>query len=768
MLTHIRAGACLVLALAALAPASAAPKLFSEDESAWIRDHVGVYVWPALDFPDYDYSIGEMADLATNLGTRIVRVIFEPRLLNQPDYIALAKTPDYQRMFARFSTIVLTMKRWNPNEPDNFASTRQEYERFASYLLQQYAHTGKTFILGFWEGDNAGMTGPAAVAWCNARHDGIARARAASAAKPVAPRSSAADEPGVRVLEMIECNYDGVSPVPPQKSFTRESCMANTVLPHTAADLYSFSAWMDLPPTPYRHLGRAIDALAVKAPDSKTFGGHNVMLGEAGIYEQLLSPDATFEAVRGILAEARNRSVPYVILWWLSGRESGLVDAKRFGGTKSDLWHPFWAAYHGGGDTLVIDDFSEADLGPDGFLRNHLGGKEYTWSERGAERVTSSVEAWGGGGVLRLGSTRGLAAGERAGWTTELGCLDARPYKYVVVPKDGDPHQRVGLRDTTGREAWVEGGLAVPLARFAGLGLDLGRLAALMVLAPNYGPALDGATIFGPISFARSARVPELLGVNFERTTATVVQGLTSPQIAPDFLARPENPVRRFEMRMAETSGIAFNPRLACGGQELPLVERLIPGSRAWARPGGTGGFEFAAPFRRRRLEDFERCGLQPHNLRWEPEYCVWMPTAHGEKCWLEMPFNSAHPVTGGSFVIQGHRALSAKWGVTLLQGDKPIEAKSAATFQWVERELFRLPEDWPPYQWLRLRFWMQVDRADAGWEWDSSFGLVSAQLTLDTSHAPLLKPSDNEPLVFVDRGGAEAKRLVTVQLGGK
>ena len=263
---------------------------------------------------------------------------------------------------------------------------------------------------------------------------------------------------------------------------------------------------MDLPPTPYRHLGRALDALAAKAPDGKAFGGHNIMLGEAGIYEQLLSPDESFEAVRGILAEARSRSVPYVILWWLSGRESGLVDARRFGGTKSDLWHPFWAAYHGGGDSLVIDDFSAADLGPDGFLRNHLGGKEYTWSERGAERVTSSVEMWPGGDVLRLGSTCGLAAGERAGWTTELGCLDARRYKYVVVPEDACHQVTVALRDTLGHEAWLERAWALPLEKYAQLGVDLSRLAALSIRSFEFRPPLIDWCAVGAIRFV--ATVP--------------------------------------------------------------------------------------------------------------------------------------------------------------------------------------------------------------------------------------------------------------------
>jgi hypothetical protein len=734
--------------------AGAAPKLFSEDEAAWIRQHVGVYAWPALDFPGYDYSIAECADLAQNLGTRVIRVIFEPRLLKQPDFIALARTSDYQRLFARFGTVVLTMSRWDPNEPGDFAATRREYERFAAYLLKGYAGTGKAFIFGFWEGDNAGMTGPPAVAWCNARHEGIARARAS------------VGEKGVRVLEMIECNYDGISLMPPQKSFTAESSMARTVLPHTAADLYSFSAWMDLPPTPYRHLGAALDALAARVPPGKVFGRRNVMLGEAGLYEQLLSPDETFEAVRGILTEARRWGVPYVILWWLSGRESGLVDARRFGGTKSELWHPFWAAYHGGGDTLVVEDFNEADLGPDGRLRNHLGGAEYTWSERGPGRVVAAVETWGGEGVLRLGSVSGLAPGERAGWTTELGCLDARRYPNLVVPMGGPYDQEIGLRDTAGHESWQRRRAAMPLAAFARRGVDLSRLAALSVRLPTNRP--PPGDLIGRIRLTRGTPTEEPLGVNGERTTALVVQGLSAPQIVPDMDADPGAPVRRFEVRLAEGSGPAVNPRLACGGEELPLIGRLVPGSHAWAKPGGVGGFEFAAPFRRRLREDFERCDLQPHNLRWEPEFSVWMPTAHHERCWLETTINSPYPITGASLLIQGRKSGAAQWGVTVLQGDKPFEGKSVATFQWVDRELFRLPDDWTPYQWIRLRFWLQVNREDAGWEWDGSFGLVNARLDLDTSCALLLKPSPIQPLVFTDRAGVEARRLVTVQFGGR
>ena len=217
-----------------LSVAGGTPPLFTPTEAAWIREHVGFYAWPPLDFPDYGYSIGQCAELADALGTRIIRVIFEPAKLGQPDLISLAQTADYSDLFGRFDVIFLTMPRWEPNEGDRFSATARAYEEFARFLLETYSGTDKTFVLGFWEGDNAGMTGQPAADWCMARHRGIAAAR------------EAVPSAGVQVLEMIECNFDGIAPAPPGL-FHPETCMAATVLPNTSADLYSFSAWMDLP-----------------------------------------------------------------------------------------------------------------------------------------------------------------------------------------------------------------------------------------------------------------------------------------------------------------------------------------------------------------------------------------------------------------------------------------------------------------------------------------------------------------------------------------
>jgi len=720
---------------------------FPEDEARWIRDHVGAYIWPAHGLGDYDYSIDEQSAIAERLGLRVVRVIFEPQRWGYAGLVELAQAPEYARVFARFPTVVLTMPRWDPQEPGEFAETERAYAEFTRYLLARYRAEQKAFILGFWEGDNALMSGEPAVRWCRARHRGIQAGRAAAG-------------PAVaRVLEMVECNYDGVSPLPPDKAFTAESCMARTVIPHTAADLYSFSAWMDLPPAPYRSLPSALDALAAAAPDGAAFGARNVMLGEAGLYDPFFGPEEKPEAARGVISAARGWGAPYVIWWWLSGHDLGLVDARFYGGGRSDLWYPFWAAYHGADDPFVVDDFDEADLAPGGGLRNHLGGAHTAVSSHGAHRLQMTSETDDRGSFLRVRPLAGLAPNELAEWRTELGCFDARQYRVLQIPLRFGESPQVGLWDVHGHRHWLHWQERVTLSAFAARGIDTTRLSGIgLRLASRTGQ--QGIGVAG-IAFARETR-PMPHAVAKGHHIAAPVAGL-HPEILPG--GPHGSSVVRFGLQVAEESPIVQLPRLNAGGRELRLVDQAPPGSRTWIEPGGAGGFDFGAPFRSRRLADIDRCGFVRQALRWEPEYRVLMCEKPRSAGYLELAIGSAHPIRSGEFVIEGRKAGSAAWGVTVFQGDQAYEAESTGTLGWVDRELFRLPADWPPARWIRLRFWLRIDRDSPDWVWDGSISFVGARLALDGSGAEPLVCGPDLPLVYGDRESADAARLVTVLL---
>ena len=772
----------LAAGLASVGAAHASPVPLGADEAAWIREQVGVYIWPGFDLPGYDYTVGEQADIAAELGTRIVRVIYEPHQLGQTDFVALARTPDYGKTFGLFDTLILTMSRWDPNEPDGFARTRSDYEAFTRYLREQYAGTGKTFILGFWEGDNALMVGDAAVAWCRARHEGIGLGREGGTSD-------------VRVLEMIECNHDGISLVPPDKLFTQEVSMANALFPRTSADLYSFSSWEDIPPAPRRSLGSAQDYLASQAPDSDIFGARNIMLGECGVNDSFHAGQAYVDVARQVLGEARAWGTPYVVWWLLSGRECGLVDAKWYGGRKAPLFHTFWSAYHGADDALVIDDFSEADLSDGGRLLNHLGGEHEAYSTHGTGRVQLALlpehapamepgpspqpSPSGRGGGLRVMPQGEGAPGERRGWRTDLGGLDASGYDLIACSLTGATDDAlVELRDLSGRAHALAWELTLRLSRFADHGVDVSGLASAGVLlagdtdepvevqwlafarrgAGKPGTATDFAreppSYQGPFP-PKSVAVP---GFPAGGETAFVLGGLDTARVPA------EGRVERFEVEAAETSEPLLGARLCSGGSELRLPYRIPPAGRAWAEPGRTGGLQFAAPSREKRFADYAARGASLSNLRWEPEYAVLMLERPKERGTIRFDIGSPYPIVGARLMLQGRKGPHTHWGVTVTAGGERYEAESVDTFGWVERERFRLPDTLPRTQWLTLEYWIEIDTDEKDWVWDGSVCSLTASLDLDASAAPSLRLSADEPGTYLDRAGEDARRLVTVR----
>ncbi|RAV01707.1 S-layer homology domain-containing protein [Paenibacillus sp. YN15] len=164
----------------------------------------------------------------------------------------------------------------------------EQFYELTRYLLTRFAHTGKTFLLQNWEGDNAlraWETPPAQlptaiqgmIDWSNARQDGINRARLE------------AGDIGVTVAGALE-----VTRIPAGGEVFDHKLVVDEVVPHTHMDLYSLSTWGTRLPGEEQELLAKLAYYKDKAPDSALYGADNLMLGEFGAYETTYNKPESF------------------------------------------------------------------------------------------------------------------------------------------------------------------------------------------------------------------------------------------------------------------------------------------------------------------------------------------------------------------------------------------------------------------------------------------------------------------------------------------
>jgi hypothetical protein len=201
--------------------------------------------------------------------------------------VELVQTPYYRKLLDKpFSTFVFVVTefcrpQWREGlDGDTAAAVEAENYALAAYLLTRYKNTGKTFILQNWEGDNAlrawEIKDPEAyrvarqgmIDWLNARQAGIERARRKFGME------------GVRVAGAVE-----ITRTPAGRRPFEHPLVVDDVVPHTKADLYSFSTWGTRLPGDEKLLLAQLDHIAERAPASELYGDRNVMLGEFGAYE---------------------------------------------------------------------------------------------------------------------------------------------------------------------------------------------------------------------------------------------------------------------------------------------------------------------------------------------------------------------------------------------------------------------------------------------------------------------------------------------------
>ncbi|MBM3215556.1 hypothetical protein FJZ36_11650 [Candidatus Poribacteria bacterium] len=344
----------------ALLAGTLASGLASPGADIELRDVLGVtHVAGKYAFTERNY-LNEGADRVLESGSRVIKVWF---LNPQRDYpfhsdwqravslAARAGLPYFAELFAKpFTTFVLTVYSVGKPEhywihgmtPEDEENEERQFYDLTRHLLTTYAPTGKTFVLQHWEGDwairgsfdaNAEPTQTAVdgmVAWLNARQRGVDRAR------------REVGETTVRVYHAAEVNLVR------RAMDTDERSVTTHVLPRTAVDLVSYSAWdTERDPALFR---RSLDFIAERAPDSAPFGDRNVYVGEYGLPETDTSESDVLRTVANVVDIALDWGCPYVIYWQLYCNEP-----KREPVVKNEDSRGFWLIRPDGSKSPVWD-----------------------------------------------------------------------------------------------------------------------------------------------------------------------------------------------------------------------------------------------------------------------------------------------------------------------------------------------------------------------------------------------------------------------------
>lgn len=194
-----------------------------------------------------------------------------------------------------------------------YDKVESQFYSAAKYLLQTYSGQGKTFVFTNWEGDNmlagdvSGNRVPGLIDYFNARQDGVNRAR---------EETGMSD--GCYVFNGVEINKVLT------KTANNVGRLLDIVVPHTKADLYSYSDYeskdsgvVSSVETVRRRTMLALDTIAEKAPDSRWFGNKNVFIGEYGYPENSKNEAWVKMVVEGHVRAAVDWNAPYLVYWEL-------------------------------------------------------------------------------------------------------------------------------------------------------------------------------------------------------------------------------------------------------------------------------------------------------------------------------------------------------------------------------------------------------------------------------------------------------------------
>lgn len=196
---------------------------------------------------------------------------------------------------------------------------KAEYEeiyRFASYLHEEYAGSGKTFIIQNWESDwsvrgkgDPNMDPPPEkmeqlVTWINNRQDAVDAARR--------------DHPGsgVNVWNCAEVNLVA-------HALEGRPTVTTCAVPKMRCDIYSYSSYdTSIAGT---QLSDALDLLLKYCPPSETVGDKNLFIGEYGLPENEFPVEQQLSSLENVVTLAMEKGLRHVIYWELYCNEKSLT-----------------------------------------------------------------------------------------------------------------------------------------------------------------------------------------------------------------------------------------------------------------------------------------------------------------------------------------------------------------------------------------------------------------------------------------------------------
>lgn len=290
--------------------------------------------------PSRDY-LNEGAVEIANAGMRVIKLWFTPDdpagfyMWNSdwPGYATslenLAKLPYWREVLRRpFEMCLLTVFEDRGYRTGFTVSDQIELEQdmydLARHLLEEYDGTGKTFILGYHEGDwhlrGGTSTSPDSdptptniqgmIDWANARQAGVTRAR------------NDVPDSDVKVYHALEVNLVKIA-------MDGRPTVTNDVLPYTNCDLVSYSAYdtvitSGLYPSMRYLYTDALEYLASKMPDTDVldpwgvpFGDNNVFVAEFGAPEQQAgwSWQDQYDVTQVGIEDGYAFGCPWIIYW---------------------------------------------------------------------------------------------------------------------------------------------------------------------------------------------------------------------------------------------------------------------------------------------------------------------------------------------------------------------------------------------------------------------------------------------------------------------
>lgn len=286
-----------------------------------------------------DSKLLEQAKQVRAMGSNILKISLGPNSpktydlsidKNPATTLALFNShPDYKKVFDMdfryiFAWVhTLTGINWrNGINPEQEKLLYDEMYNFALYLLKTYNHSGKTFLIGNWEGDwllhpnynrNYSPTQEELqnmTKWFQVRQQAIDDAKRTAGAQ------------NVYLYHYIEVNLV-------LKGMKGEPCIASSILPRVNVDLVSYSSYEAIKNRTYNEKKEQLNAIfqylekQLTPKDSLPFS-RRVFIGEYGYHANSKHPESfqkQYEETKEIMKIAIELNLPFALHWQLYNNE---------------------------------------------------------------------------------------------------------------------------------------------------------------------------------------------------------------------------------------------------------------------------------------------------------------------------------------------------------------------------------------------------------------------------------------------------------------